>query len=51
MNVEDVKQAIALNRDDFLHKWAKVNQYYKYVANNIKSMRDEWFMAVDISNS
>ena len=47
-NVGDVKQSIQNNKEDFLHKWAKVNQYYKYVINNTKALSDEWFMAVDI---
>lgn len=46
--VGDAKQAIASNKDEFLHKWAKVNQYYKYIMNNTKAMSDEWFMAIDI---
>lgn len=46
--VGDAKKAIATNKDDFLHKWSKVNQYYKYIVNNTKGMSDEWFMAVDI---
>ena len=46
--VGDAKQAIQTNKDDFLHKWAKVNQYYKYVINNTKSMSDEWWMATEI---
>ncbi len=46
--VGDAKKAISTNKEDFLHKWAKVNQYYKYVVNNAKNMSDEWFMAIDI---
>lgn len=46
--VGDATQAISTNKDDFLHKFAKVNQYYKYVVNNSEIMSDEWFMAVDI---
>ena len=46
--VGDAKQAISTNKEDFLHKWAKVNQYYKYVVNNTKSMSDEWFTASEI---
>ena len=46
--VGDAKQAIATNKDEFLHKWAKVNQYFKYIVNNTKGMSDEWFTAVDI---
>ena len=46
--VGDAKQVISTNKEDFLHKWAKVNQYYKYVVNNAKNMSDEWFMAIDI---
>ena len=46
--VGDATQAISTNKDDFLHKFAKVNQYYKYVVNNSEIRSDEWFMAVDI---
>lgn len=47
-NVGDAKQAIQNNKEDFLHKWTKVMQFYKYIIENVKSMSDEWFMAVDI---
>ena len=47
-SVGDAKRAIQNNKEDFLHKLGKVNQYYKYVINNTKGMSDEWFMAVDI---
>ena len=46
--VGDAKQAIQNNKEDFLHKWTKVMQYYKYVVDNTKGMSDEWFTAVDI---
>lgn len=46
--VGDAKQAIKVNKEEFLDKWAKVNQYYKYIVKNTKGMSDEWFMAVDI---
>ncbi len=45
--VGDAKQAIQNNKDDFLRKWTKVMQYYKYIVENTKIMSDEWFMAVD----
>lgn len=48
IQVGDAKQAIVTNKDDFLHKWAKVNQYYKYIVNNAKGMSNELFTAVDI---
>lgn len=48
VNVGDAKKAIETNKDEFMHKWAKVNQYYKYIMNNSKDMSDEWFAAIDI---
>lgn len=36
------------NKDEFIHQWAKVNQYYKYIIKNAPSMSDEWFTAIDI---
>ena len=47
-SVGDAKQAIQNDKEDFLHKWGKVNQYYKFIINNTKGMSDERFMAVDI---
>lgn len=46
--IGDAKQAISNNKEEFLHRWSKVNQYYKYVVNNTKGMSDEWFAAIDI---
>ena len=47
-NIGDAKQAIKNNKDEFLHKWIKVLQYYSYVIARTVSMSDEWFKAVDI---
>lgn len=30
--VGDAKQVISTNKDDFLHKWTKVNQYYNILS-------------------
>lgn len=46
--VGDAKQAIATNKDDFLYKLFKINQYYNYIVYNTKNMSDEWFTAIDI---
>lgn len=47
-NIGDAKQAIKNNKEDFLHKWAKVMQYYKYVNDHTEGMSDEWLTAIDI---
>ena len=47
-SVGDAKQAIQNDKEDFLHRWGKVNQYYKYVINNTKSMSDDWWTAMEI---
>ncbi len=36
--IGDAKQAISNNKEEFLHRWSKVNQYYKYVINNTEGM-------------
>ena len=48
VQVGDAEQAIKTNKDEFIHWFAKVNQYYKYIINNTTSMSDEWFMAIEI---
>ncbi len=47
-NLGDANTAIKNNKEDFLAKWAKLNQYYNYALKNIKTMSDEWFTAIDI---
>lgn len=46
--VGDAKQAIKNDKDGFLHKFIKVNQYYKYIIRNVKDVNDEFFAAVNI---
>lgn len=48
IKVGDARQAITSNKDDFFHKWGKVNQYYKYIIKNVPLMSDQWFEAIDI---
>lgn len=48
IKVGDAKQALASNKDEFIHKWGKVNQYYKYIIKNVPLMSDQWFEAIDV---
>ncbi len=38
--IGDAREYIKINKDDFIHKWFKVNQYFKYVINNYKDATD-----------
>ncbi len=44
----DAEIAIQNNKDEFIHKWTKVMQYYQYVVHHTRTMSDEWFEAVNI---
>ncbi len=46
--VGDAKQAIKNNKDDFIHKYIKVMQYFNYIFKYAKSSEDELCTAVDI---
>ena len=46
--VGDAKQAIQNNKEDFLHKWTKVMQYYNYIMKKTENMSEDWFQAIDI---
>ena len=46
--VGDAQQAINANKDEFIHKWAKVMQYYKYICDHCEALSKEFLDAVDI---
>lgn len=46
--VGNVKEYIQINREDFIHRWSKVNQYYNYLINKVKNDSDEWWDIIDI---
>ena len=48
--VGDANKYIKTNKEDFISKWAKLNQYYNYVLSNTEELSDEWFEAVEIIN-
>ena len=37
------EEAIKNNKEEFLHKWTKVNQYYLYIFRNTEPLSDEYF--------
>lgn len=47
-NIDDFEDYIANNKEEFVYKWAKINQYYKYVIYNTDLVSDEGFMAIAI---
>lgn len=47
-SIEDVNQFIKNNKEEFIVRFAKVNQYYSYIINATEEMSDEWFEAVGI---
>jgi len=44
--IGDAKDAIKINKDEFMHKWIKVFQYYDYVSKNANM--DQFVEAVEI---
>lgn len=47
-NIGDAQQAIKINKDEFLHKWLKVYQYYTYIIERVNLFSEEWARALDI---
>ncbi len=47
-SIGDAKQFMKANKEAFISKWAKVNQYYLYIMNNTQGMSDEFFRAIEI---
>ena len=47
-NIGDAKQFIQNHKEEFIQKWAKVNQYYNYLMTNIELFSDNWNQVVDI---
>lgn len=46
--IGDAEEAIKNNKEEFLHKWTKVNQYYLYIFRNTEPLSDEYFDCIDI---
>lgn len=48
INIGNAKEYIQTNKQDFLHNWAKVNQYFKYIMNHTNTESEQWWDAIDI---
>lgn len=46
--IGDANEAVKNNREEFLHRWTKVMQYYRFIISRVEEMSEEWFDAIDI---
>lgn len=46
--ISDVNKTIKENKDEFIHKWKEVYQYYKYIVDNVEFSGEIWSKATKI---
>ena len=50
-SISDVKDYLMFHKEEFIHKWAKVNQYFAYVIKNAEYGSSQNTQAFDVLNS